>query len=191
MKKSLSCALLVLTLLSCKKDKDEFTPATVVYAECLLTYKEEDGKHNSNCYTLKGMDGVSINALNQDISYQETAIFGYYKQNEGYGLYSLDDFPKAFGQENWPMRLSTRFRKSTLTAEQIEQLRAQYPDGFPVHLILDQWKKGSNEQSHINQPKKGETYAFRCTDGKISGLFHIQDITHANTRFLFELWAAR
>lgn len=191
MKKSLLFALFLLTLFSCKKNKDEFTPATVVQAEALLIYEQAKGANNTNWYSVKAMDGLDISSLNEDTDYQESAIFGYYNQNEGYGLYSPDDFPIAHGQQNWKNRLSVRFRNTAITGEQLDQLRAQYPEGFPVPLILDQWKKGSNEQSHITKPQKGETYSFRTTDGKITGLIQIQGIANSNSEFLFEIWVAR
>ncbi|MBO9634063.1 MAG: hypothetical protein J7578_13190 [Chitinophagaceae bacterium] len=191
MKKSLPFALLLLILFSCKKNKDEFTPTTVTQAEALLTYVQAKGPQNNNWYSVKAMDGLEVSSLNEDIEYQGSAIFGYYNQNAGYGLYSPDDFPIAHGQENWSNRLSVRFRNTAITGEQLDQLQAQYPAGFPVPVILDQWNKGSNEQSHITKPQKGDTYSFRTTDGRITGLLQIQGIANSNSDLLFEIWVAR
>lgn len=191
MKRTLSIVLLLLTLFSCKKNKDEFTPTKVDWAEGLLTYEQAKEAQNNNWYSIKAMDGLDVSSLNEDPEYQESAIFAYYTQNDGYGLYSPDDFPKAHGQENWKSRLSVRFRKTALTDAQLDQFRTQYPDGFPVQLILEQWNKGTNEQSHITKPQKGETWSFRTHDGKITGLLQIVEIGNSKAKLLFEIWVAR
>jgi hypothetical protein len=191
MKKILSFAFVLLTFISCKKDKDEFVPTTVNNALGYLSYKEANGDNNSNWYSIKSMDGLSLPAISKDVVYQESIVFGFYNQGDEYGIYSPTTFPKVYGQENWSVRLPVTFRKTNITIEQLDQLRDQHTEGFPPQLIVDNWKKGINERDHITHPKEGETYAFRTKDGKITGLLQIHNVNSFYTSMQFEIWVAR
>ncbi|QEC43455.1 hypothetical protein [Pseudobacter ginsenosidimutans] len=191
MKKIISFAIVLLALSACKKDKGEFVPTTVSNAEGYLEYNQVDGDKNTNWYSIKAMDGLSSKSLIGDSEYQESIVFGYYNHADTYGLFSPDNFPKPTEQGNWTTRLPISFRKTTITSNQMQQYRDQYKDGFPVQLILDNWKKGTNEQKSITPIQKDATYAFRSQDGKLTGLIQILTINNVNTNIQFEIWIAK
>ena len=190
MKKILSLALVLLTIISCKKDKDEFVPTTVKSSEGYLEYKQADGENNTNWYSVKSMDGSSTQAISNNPEYQESVVFAYYHQGDTYGLYSPDNYPVEMGQKNWNIRQPVSFRKTNITSDQMQQYRDQYKDGFPVQLILDNWKKGINENKSITHIQEGETYAYRTSDGKLTGLVQIQNINSFYDYIQFEVWVA-
>lgn len=191
MKKILSFAFVLLVLSSCKKDKDGFVPTTVKSSEGYLEYKQADGENNNNWYSVKAMDGLSTQGVSNSPAYHETVVFGYYHQGDTYGLFSPDNYPKEFGQKNWSTRLPVSFRRTNITADQMQQYRDQYKDGFPVQLILDSWKKGTSENKSATNIQEGETYAFRNQDGRITGLIQIQNVNNLHDYIQFEVWVAQ
>ncbi len=191
MNKIIFFSLLILAVSSCKKDKDEFVPTTVKNAEGLLEYIPADGKNNTNWYSIKAMDGLSIQSINNDPVWQQSIVFGYYNAGNEYGIYSPGNYPEMYGQENWQVRHKVFFKKTKISADQMQQYRDQYKDGFPVQLILDKWKTAISLNTHIANPKEGETYAFRTTDGKLTGLIQIQNLNTSYTNTQFEIWIAQ
>ncbi|WP_127124663.1 hypothetical protein [Pseudoflavitalea rhizosphaerae] len=191
MKKILSFAIVLMALSSCKKDKDGFVPTTVKSSGGYLEYKQADGENNTNWYSIKAMDGSTTKGISNNPDYDASVVFAYYHQNDTYGLYSPDNYPVELGQKNWNIRLPVSFRKTNITADQMQQYRDQYKDGFPVNLILDIWKKGINENKSITPVQEGETYAYRTPDGKITGLIQIQNINTFYDYIQFEVWVAQ
>jgi hypothetical protein len=191
MKKIFSFAIVLLALNACKKDKNEFVPTTVKNSEGYLEYIQAEGDNNNNWFSIKAMDGLSSQSLINNSEYQESIVFGYYHHGDTYGLFSPDNFPKPTEQGSWTKRLPVTFRKTTITSNQMQQYRDQYKDGFPVQLILDNWKKGTNEQKSMIPIQKDATYAFRSQDGKLTGLIQIQHVDNSFSDIQFEIWVAK
>lgn len=176
MKKLLSIALVLLTLYSCKKNKDEFTPTSVQSADVNLGNQKNMGNNAKNWFTAKTMQSMSLPDISKDASLPESVIFGFYNEGDKYGIYSPDKFPKVYGQENWNTRRSVLFRRSVLTYQDISDLYEKYQENFPVEVILDAWKKGIDEKDQITHPQEGEIWVCRTSDGRYTGLIGINGV---------------
>jgi hypothetical protein len=191
MKKILSFAIVLITLHSCKKEKAEFNPTTVENGTGILHYKEANTPNNTNWYSATAMDGLSLPAISTNKDMQASIVFGFYNKGDEYGIYSPDNFPKAYGQENWQTRLSVKFKKSNLTMEQLFELSDQHQEKLPPQMIVEQWKKGYNERNYITHPQEGEIYSFRTNDGKLTGLMLINSVNSFFTSIGFTIWIAK
>ncbi|QEC43456.1 hypothetical protein [Pseudobacter ginsenosidimutans] len=191
MKKILSFAIVLITLHSCKKEKAEYNPTTVENGSGTLYYQEANTPNNTNWYSASEMIGLSLPNISKSADIQKNIVFGFYNKGDEYGIYSPDNFPKMYGQENWQTRLSIKFRKTNLTIVQMQEWADQYQEKLPPQLIVEEWKKGYNERNYITHPQEGETYAFRSNDGKLTALMMITSVNSFFTSIGFVIWIAK
>lgn len=191
MKKLISFAFVLFSIVSCKKDKDEFVPTTVQQTTENITYTQNLGVHSPNWFSATIMGGLSLPEISKDPELHENIVFGFYNEGESYGFYSPDIFPKLYGQENWTTRRSVRFRRSTISLQQFLDMLDKYQEEFPVQEILNAWRNGVNEKNHITHPQQGEIWTFRTTDGKITGMMLIQSVNSFFDKIQAAIWVAK
>lgn len=191
MKRLIAFAVVLFTITSCKKEKDEFVPTTVQKTTEFITYTQNLGVNSPNWFSATSMDGLSLPDISKDPGLHEGILFGFYNEGETYGFYSPDIFPKLYGQENWTTRRSVRFRRSNLSMLQFLELVNNYQEDLPVQEILNIWKNGVNEKNNITHPQEGELWTFRTTDGKITGMMMIQSVNSFFDKVQAAIWLAK
>jgi hypothetical protein len=191
MKRLLSVAIIVFSLIACKKEKDEPAFTTVNNTVVYLYYKEDQGFNTANWFSADEMDNLSMPQININTVLQQGLLFGYYRKDKDYGFYSPHAFPVEYGQENWEHKPAVTFRKSKLTMEQLNELRDKNPNGIPAQAIQDAWNNAVNPRSMITHPHEGEIYAFRTADGKTKGMLQIMAIASNLTHVVTEIWVAK
>ncbi|MBO9634064.1 MAG: hypothetical protein J7578_13195 [Chitinophagaceae bacterium] len=178
MKKLLSITVLLFTLYSCKKNKDEFIPTTIQSADANVGNQKVMGNHSKNWFSAQTMTAMSLPDISKDASLHESILFGFYNEGDKYGIYSPDNFPKVYGQENWTTRRSVIFRRSAYNFEQLSELFNKYDGNFPVQLILDAWKNGIDEKKQITYPQEGEIWMCRTSDGRYTALIAVNGLNN-------------
>jgi hypothetical protein len=191
MKRLLAVAIIIFSLVACKKEKAEPTLTKVDNTTVYLYYKEDQGFNTENWFSADEMNNLSMPQISINTVLQQGLLFGYYRKDKDYGFYSPDAFPIEYGQENWQHKPAITFRKAKITWEELSQLQDENPNGIPAQVIQDTWNNAVNPRNMITHPHEGEVYVFRTADGKTKGMLQIKGIASNLTHIITEIWVAK
>lgn len=182
--------LLLMTALvavSCKKHKDAPSAVKPVIVGLATYIKGEDNANLPIWCSING-EAYTIYEIGTDKSLQEKIVFGYYKDNNGWGLYAPATYSVPFEQQLWAVQNSTIFKKPPFSPKEFQSTIDNDSNAINYDFINKAFLEGEEIGYKVKGFEVGDVFVFQGIEGKQRGLVRIKEFYNKQIVVAVEIW---